>query len=150
MKTKNFSPREQADIGTRLEVVRKQLKLTQRQMAEQFGVSPSHWSRIEKGITGLGGSLFREVCQRLGVEGEWLRSGKGKGPKCLEDKVLVMYPRGDNPHYMPTGSIEDASGMTYDILHDEKAMKALRAWGDVTGCTEREAVIEAVRRKIAP
>lgn len=130
--------------------IRKELRMTQRAMAEMFDVSPSHWSRIENGVSGIGGSLFREVCQRLGADAEWLVSGSGEEPKCLRDKELVI-PFGSEPHRNAPpldASVGQTCAMTYDILHDEKAMEVLRKWSDVTGCTERDAVIETVRRKL--
>ena len=65
-------------IGTRLRLMRKQLNMTQEQLAQRLGVGKAALSMIETGKAGLSNRNKNILVQDFNVNAEWLDSGTGK------------------------------------------------------------------------
>jgi transcriptional regulator with XRE-family HTH domain len=67
-----------AAVGRRIEERRKEMDLTNVDMAKKLGCSPSHLSRVQNGLVkGLRYDTVREWAQILGVTPQWLAEGEG-------------------------------------------------------------------------
>ncbi|EGR0063675.1 TPA: helix-turn-helix transcriptional regulator [Vibrio vulnificus] len=64
-------------IGERIRRVRKELKLTQQDVAKSVGVSPTSMVFWERGETTPKGSNLIALCKKLKVDPQWLQTGKG-------------------------------------------------------------------------
>jgi len=64
------------NIGERIRQKRKELKLTQQQIATSIGVSPTSLVFWERGETTPKGSNLITLAKKLGVEATWLLTGK--------------------------------------------------------------------------
>ncbi|HDM8047863.1 S24 family peptidase [Vibrio fluvialis] len=65
-------------IGERIRRVRKELKLTQQQVAASIGVSPTSLVFWERNETTPKGSNLIALCKKLRVDPLWLQTGKGE------------------------------------------------------------------------
>ncbi|EMC2457169.1 TPA: helix-turn-helix domain-containing protein [Vibrio vulnificus] len=65
-------------IGERIRRVRKELKLTQQQVASSIGVSPTSLVFWERNETTPKGSNLIALCKKLRVDPQWLQTGKGE------------------------------------------------------------------------
>lgn len=65
-------------IGERVRVMRKQLNLTQEQLAQQLGIGKAALSMIETGKAGLSTRNKNILVQDLNVNPEWIETGKGR------------------------------------------------------------------------
>jgi transcriptional regulator with XRE-family HTH domain len=64
-------------FATRLKALRTDQGLTQKEMAALCGVSPSHYYKLEAGLSRPGGSVVRVLLDRYGVTERWLLHGEG-------------------------------------------------------------------------
>lgn len=65
-------------VNSRFKKVRKILKQTQKQYAEELGISQAHLSNIENERDNPSLSLLKLVCIKFGVSEEWLTEEKGE------------------------------------------------------------------------
>ena len=65
-------------IGQRMKLVRARLRKTQALMAQDLGVSLSHYSKLEVGIGGMSHGLIYTFCRLFGVEQDWFCYGQGE------------------------------------------------------------------------
>ena len=65
-------------IGTRLRVMRKQLNMTQEQLAQRLGIGKAALSMIETGKAGLSTRNKNILVQDFNLNPEWIDSGEGK------------------------------------------------------------------------
>jgi phage repressor protein C with HTH and peptisase S24 domain len=65
-------------IGERIRRVRKELKLTQQEIAKSIGVSPTSVVFWERGETTPKGSNLISLCKKLRVDPQWMQTGKGE------------------------------------------------------------------------
>ncbi len=65
-------------VGERIRLMRKQLNLTQEQMAQRLGVGKAALSMIETGKARLSARNRNILVQDFNVNPEWIDSGKGK------------------------------------------------------------------------
>lgn len=65
-------------IGDRVKLIRKELKMTQEQLAQHFGIGKAALSMIETGKTGLSTRNKNILVQDFNVNPDWLDSGTGK------------------------------------------------------------------------
>ncbi len=61
----------------KLNEIRKELKLTQRELAEKIGVSRAQVSNIEQGTRVITARIERDLITYLNVNPEWLKTGEG-------------------------------------------------------------------------
>lgn len=64
-------------VNSRFKEIRKALKQTQKQYAEELGISQAHLSNVENGKDNPSMPLIKLVCVTYGVNEEWLIDGKG-------------------------------------------------------------------------
>lgn len=64
-------------MNSRLKELRKSLNLTQKQFGDVLGITNSAISDIEKGKASLTDRNISLICEKLNVNEEWLRYGKG-------------------------------------------------------------------------
>lgn len=69
-----------SEIGARLKLIRARQRLTQAKMAQELGISLSHYSKLEVGIGGMSHGLIFALCRRFGINEAWLVYGEGEAP----------------------------------------------------------------------
>ncbi len=69
-----------AEIGSRLKLIRTSQRKTQARMAQELGISLSHYSKLEVGIGGMSHGLIIAICHQFGVPEAWLVRGEGETP----------------------------------------------------------------------
>ena len=79
----------------RLKELRKQLHLTQRELAEKIGVSLTQISDWERGRFTLSSARIAQICAALNVRREWFETGQGdvlepqRPEKRTRDEILA-------------------------------------------------------------
>lgn len=63
------------DMGRRLQFYRKNLHLTQEQIAEKLDISVKHYSELERGLTGISVDGLISISDILGVNIDYLLKG---------------------------------------------------------------------------
>lgn len=63
------------DMGKRLSVYRKNLHLTQEQVAEMLDISLKHYSELERGVTGISVDGLISLSDKLGINIDYLLRG---------------------------------------------------------------------------
>jgi transcriptional regulator with XRE-family HTH domain len=77
-----------SEIGARLKLIRARQRLTQAKMAQELGISLSHYSKLEVGIGGMSHALIFALCRQYNINEAWLVYGEGEAPDftlCTED-----------------------------------------------------------------
>ncbi len=100
-------------MNERLKLIRKQLGMTQDQLAQRLGIGKSALSMIETGKTGLSSRNRNILVQDLNVNPEWLESGRGEMFNAEPDLTAYRL-RTDNSLPMqsvPLYSIEGTAGL---------------------------------------
>ena len=75
--------------------MRKQLRITQEDLAEKLHMSRSNIANIELGRTRVTERLIADICDRRAVNETWLRTGQGEMFKSrqTEDKIIEAFGR---------------------------------------------------------
>ncbi len=60
------------DVGARIREGRKKMHLTQNELAEMIGISPSHMSDIENGKKTIKLDIFMRLTEALQVSADWI------------------------------------------------------------------------------
>ena len=100
-------------MGERVKLIRKELKLTQEQLAQRLGIGKAALSMIETGKCGLSTRYKNILVQDLNVNPEWLDSGKGEMFNAEPDYTAFRL-RSDNSLPMqsvPLYSVEGTAGL---------------------------------------
>ena len=79
-----------AEIGSRLKLIRTSQRKTQARMAQELGISLSHYSKLEVGIGGMSHGLIIAICHQYGVPEAWLVRGEGETPEISPDTVVAI------------------------------------------------------------
>ena len=82
-------------MNERVKLIRKQLGMTQEQLAQRLGIGKAALSMIETGKAGLSARNRNILVQELNVNPEWLESGKGNMFNAEPDLTAYMH-RTDN------------------------------------------------------
>lgn len=101
------------EVCQRLRLMRKQLNMTQDQLAQRLGVGKAALSMIETGKAGLSTRNRNILVQEFNVNPEWLDSGKGK-MFTVEPNVSAFNHRTDRSlplQSVPLYSIEGTAGL---------------------------------------
>lgn len=93
------------EIGARLKLIRARQRLTQAKMAQELGISLSHYSKLEVGIGGMSHGLIFALCRQFGISEAWLVYGEGEAP----DFALVTNDGGANSE-RPGATVKPAAG----------------------------------------
>ena len=82
------------EMGRRMYAQRKQLGLTQEQVAELADISPQLLSNAENGTQVIGSDKLYRISLALGVSADYLLSGElsGKDIQLLENKLQSLSP----------------------------------------------------------
>lgn len=101
------------EVGVRLRLMRKQLNMTQEQLAQRLGVGKAALSMIETGKASLSMRNRNILVQDFNANPEWLESGRGK--MFNAEPNLTKFPhRTDNSlplQSVPLYSIEGTAGL---------------------------------------
>ncbi|MBO5217151.1 MAG: helix-turn-helix transcriptional regulator [Alistipes sp.] len=107
-------------VGDRVKLIRKELKMTQEQLAQHFGIGKAALSMIETGKTGLSTRNKNILVQDFNVNPDWLDSGAGRMFNA-EPEFTPFRLRTDNSLPMqsvPLYSIEGTAGLV-PLFEDE-------------------------------
>lgn len=91
-----MSKHEQYDlteIGKRLRNLRAHQRKTQADMAEELGISLSHYSKLEIGVGGMSRGLALALCRQYNLSEDWLLYGIGEPPEICDIKVTSRAAR---------------------------------------------------------
>ena len=109
-------------MNERVKLIRKELGMTQEQLAQYLGIGKAALSMIETGKAGLSNRNRHILVQELNVNPDWLESGEGEMFNAEPDLTAYMH-RTDNSLPMqsvPLYSIEGTAGLV--PLFTEKAL----------------------------
>ena len=62
-------------IGDRIKTVRKDLGLTQREMAEKLGIAPNSLAQNESGSRNPSEQTLKLICREFAISYDWLKNG---------------------------------------------------------------------------
>ena len=100
-------------VGSRLKLIRKQLEMTQEQLAQRLGIGKAALSMIETGKAGLSMRNKNILVQDFNVNPDWIESGKGRMFNA-EPNLTPYTHRTDNAlplQSVPLYSIEGTAGL---------------------------------------
>ncbi|MEG1405376.1 MAG: XRE family transcriptional regulator [Alistipes sp.] len=113
-------------MGERLKLIRKELDLTQMQLAQRLGIGKAALSMIETGKSGLSTRNRNILVQDLNVNPDWIDEGKGNLFNAEPNLTAYMH-RTDNSlplQSVPLYSIEGTAGLV-PLFADQKSSKPL-------------------------
>ena len=111
---------------SRVKLIRKELKLTQEQLAQRLGIGKAALSMIETGKCGLSTRNKNILVQDLNVNPDWLESGEGQMFNA-EPEYTSFRLRSDNSLPMqsvPLYSIEGTAGLV-PLFNDQASNKPI-------------------------
>lgn len=111
-------------VGERIRLMRKQLNMTQEQMAQRFGIGKAALSMIETGKARLSTRNKNILVQDFNANPEWLDSGKGKMFNSEPDLTAFNH-RTDKSlplQSVPLYSIEGTAGLV-PLFAEEKTFE---------------------------
>lgn len=79
------------DIGKRMKSKRKELHLTQEQMAEKLDISVKHYNGVERGVAGLSIENLVEVSEILGINLDYLIKGEPQKDDIMPSRIKELY-----------------------------------------------------------
>ena len=100
-------------MNERVKLIRKQLGMTQEQLAQRLGIGKAALSMIETGKAGLSARNRNILVQELNINPDWLETGKGNMFNAEPDLTAYMH-RTDNSlplQSVPLYSIEGTAGL---------------------------------------
>lgn len=71
----------------KIKKIRKELGLTQQEMADSIGVSKQYLSKVENGLTELSKEKITKLCNYYGISLDWILSDKG-GMLIRENEII--------------------------------------------------------------
>ncbi len=74
------------NIGDRIKILRKEFNITQKELAQDLGVTNAHISKIEKGLTTPSEALIKLIAKIYEVSEYWIKTGEG--PMMLIDVLI--------------------------------------------------------------
>ena len=113
-------------MGSKIKLIRKELKLTQEQLAQRLGIGKAALSMIETGKCGLSTRNKNILVQDLNVNPDWLDTGKGD-MFIAEPDYTAFKLRSDSSLPMqsvPLYSIEGTAGLV-PLFNDQESNKPI-------------------------
>ena len=110
-------------MKNRIKLLRKDLKLTQKEFGDAIKVSNSNISNIENGSVNLTDRNIYEICSKFNVNKAWLKHGIGD--------VYIDLNKEDEIKNIINEFIDDNNAVKKDILnsllkvHDENTLKLI-------------------------
>lgn len=83
----NRSTKEVMNENEKIKKIRKELGLTQQEMADSIGVSKQYLSKVENGLTELSKEKITKLCNYYGISLDWILSDKG-GMLIRENEII--------------------------------------------------------------
>jgi transcriptional regulator with XRE-family HTH domain len=66
-------------IGIRIKIVRKEMGLTQKEIAKHFNITAAYWSAIETGVKQVTVDILLTLINEFSISSDWILTGKGEG-----------------------------------------------------------------------
>ena len=143
----------------RLKLLRKELNLTQQELADKLGIKRTTIGNYEVGRNEPVDSVISLICDRLSVNEEWLRTGAGEmfvskntnmRVQAWIEKVLAGRP--EDIRYRAVSLLADMPEEWWDILADRLAQEAQKIYrqeqiADKVKSYEAELQAEAASEK---
>lgn len=143
----------------RLKLLRKELNLTQQELADKLGIKRTTIGNYEVGRNEPVDSVISLICDRLNVNEEWLRTGTGEmfvsqktnmRVQAWIEKVLAGRP--EDIRYRAVSLLADMPEEWWNILADRLAQEAQRIYkqeqiADKVRSYEAELEAEAASEK---
>ncbi len=110
-------------INERVKALRKELKMTQEQLAQRFGVGKAALSMIETGKASLSTRNLNILIQEFNVNPDWIETGKGKMFNAMPD-INKFTLKTDNTlplQSVPLYSIEGTAGLVPLFSSDKQS-----------------------------
>ena len=110
-------------MKNRIKLLRKDLKLTQKEFGDAIKVNNSNISNIENGSVNLTDRNIYEICSKFNVNKDWLKHGIGD--------VYIDLNKEDEIKNIINEFIDDNNAVKKDILnsllkvHDENTLKLI-------------------------
>lgn len=79
------------ELGIRMKRRRKELHLTQEQMAEKLNISVKHYGGVERGIAGLSIENLIEASNILGLNLDYLIKGDSQNDNIMPNRIKEIY-----------------------------------------------------------
>ena len=101
-------------MNERVKLIRKELRMTQEQLAQRLGIGKTALSMIETGKAGLSSRNRNILVQELNVNPEWLESGRGDMFNAAPGLTNAFRHRTDNSlplQSVPLYSVEGTAGL---------------------------------------
>lgn len=144
----------------RLKLLRKELNLTQQELADKLGIKRTTIGNYEVGRNEPVDSVISLICDRLNVNEEWLRTGAGEmfvskntniRVQAWIDKVLAGRP--EDIRYRAVSLLADMPEEWWNILADRLALEAQKIYrqeqiADKVKSYEAELEAEAASEKL--
>ena len=91
-------------MNERLNLLRKELQLSQEEFGKRLGVGKSAISYLESGRSSLTDQMIKLICKEFSINEDWIRTGKGEMRNIIEEDetarlVGEMLFDIDNPFY---------------------------------------------------
>ena len=118
-------------MNQRVKLIRKELGMTQEQLAQHLGIGKAALSMIETGKAALSSRNRNILVQELNVNPDWLETGKGCMFNAEPDLTSYLH-RTDNSlplQSVPLYSIEGTAGLV-PLFSDQAQLKPV-FWGDM-------------------
>ena len=80
-----------AEMGNRIKITRKKLRLTQEAMAEKLDISIKHYGDIERGNTGISLELLLKISSELNVSLDYLVKGSELNAEYVPQRLVDCY-----------------------------------------------------------
>lgn len=143
----------------RLKLLRKELNLTQQELADKLGIKRTTIGNYEVGRNEPVDSVISLICDRLSVNEEWLRTGSGEmfvskntnmRVQAWIEKVLAGRP--EDIRFRAVSLLADMPEEWWDILADRLAQEAQKIYrqeqiADKVRSYEAELQAEAASEK---
>ena len=85
---------DRTDIGARIQSIRKEKNLRQKDIAEALKLTEQYISKIERGATGMTITMLSDIADFLGVDIYELIAGTNKGsPNYKKNEMIQLYER---------------------------------------------------------
>lgn len=81
------------DIGKRIKMIRKELKLTQKDFGVRIGIASNTITGYETGVRLPSPQVIRSICREFNVNEEWLSTGEGEMFRSLEENAMAAIDR---------------------------------------------------------
>ena len=133
---------------SRVKLIRKELGMTQEQLAQRLGIGKAALSMIETGKAGLSARNKNILVQELNVNAEWLDGDNGADMFNLEPDLTAFRLRTDNSLPMqsvPLYSIEGTAGLVLSLPSVELKNRSILSISRTCRSVTVRSMLSAIR-----